>query len=155
MSDKIIQTGIGLEQETLARCDRLRACFGRSRSWVIESALRKGGLVGLEMDKRAEIELFNALAKAAGVTWQEYVARYLAEFGSKTYPPTTETLEKMKFTGEKSVKAAKRAGQARAMAALRDVQRAQVPVESVESVAPETEQRGFTLPAPMGLRDLA
>lgn len=147
MGKRIIQTGIGLDEITLQRCDRLRACFGRSRSWVIEQAISNGGLDVLERERAGEIRRFEGLAAAAGVTWQEYLKRYLAEFGAKTLPPSVEELEKIQFTGEKSLRDARRAGQERAVAALRKVTQAQVPLESVESAEKVAHP-------PLRLRDL-
>lgn len=101
----IVQTGIGLEIETLARCDRLRAVFGRSRSWVIERALTGGGLTALEDQKMREIDHFNAMAwDLGGAGWQEYARRYVEAFGAKTYPPTVAILAAMKFTGTETSK---------------------------------------------------
>jgi hypothetical protein len=95
MTDKIIQTGIGLPVETLARLDRLRACFGRSRSHVVEYCLANDGLSGVEDDLRTDIEAYNAIAQALGITWQQLTERYVEEFGAKTYPPTVAALREM------------------------------------------------------------
>jgi hypothetical protein len=92
-----VQTGVGLGRETILRLDRLRACYGRSRSFVADLALIGGGLDMLETNNASLIERFNALASDAGKTWQEYVERYVTAFGSKTYPPTVAQLEEMQW----------------------------------------------------------
>lgn len=100
MADAIVQTGIGIDRDTMARCDRLRACFGRSRSYVIEQALAGRGLDALEYEMRAEVQLFNALAQDAGCAdWREYARRYVDTFGAKTYPPNVKDLAEMGFKG--------------------------------------------------------
>jgi len=95
MADKIIQTGIGLPVETLARLDRLRACLGRSRSFVVDYALLNGGLITVETDLETDIAAYNAIAEALGITWQELAERYVEAFGAKTYPPTVSKLREM------------------------------------------------------------
>lgn len=103
----IRQTGIGLEEETLLRCDRLRFCYGKSRSYVIERALTSGGLAALETEMAEDIERFGSLAamwtarrtasRPAGARkdWRGYVAHLVATYGAKTYPPTVAKLEDM------------------------------------------------------------
>jgi hypothetical protein len=88
-----VQTGIGLGRETVQRLDRLRAVYGKSRSFVADLALTSGGLDGVERLNAADIERFNDLAADAGMTWQEYVEAYVTDFGTKTYPPTVAQLE--------------------------------------------------------------
>lgn len=92
-----VQTGVGLGRETILRLDRLRACYGRSRSFVADLALVSGGLGGIEAENVETLLRFNALAADAGMTWQAYVERYVTTFGSKTYPPTVTQLEEMKW----------------------------------------------------------
>lgn len=150
MSDKIIQTGIGLELGTLTRCDRLRACFGRSRSWVIGQATHVG-LAKLEAQKADEIERFGALAERAGMTWQQYTAWYLGEYGAKTHPPTVADLENWeRFPGRGGVPRRKagvtrQTAQDLALAALHAGQAKVAESQKVESPAPA---------APRSLRDL-
>lgn len=92
----MVQSGIGLSEETMARVDRLRACYGKSRSWVIEQVLTNGeGLAATESLKRAEIKRFNALAAKDGVSWQEYAQWYAAQYSRMTYPPTVDELERL------------------------------------------------------------
>lgn len=176
----IIQTGIGLEIETLLRCDRLRACLGRSRSYVIERALTMpalgvdGGLAALERERAGTVGIFNALAEAAGMTWQEYASAYVDAFGLKTYPPDVEALAAMKFTGRESAEQIKRkltrlAGQRRS--AAREAAEAQRESEAQElvpkdlgpwpAVATEIDEPKGTPdevpvhpPRPLSLRDL-
>lgn len=95
MTDKIVQTGIGLPVETLARLDRLRACFGRSRSFVVDYALLNGGLAGVEQDLATDLAAYDDIAAALGITWQELATRYVDAFGAKTYPPTVADLRAM------------------------------------------------------------
>lgn len=132
----IRQTGIGLEEETLLRCDRLRFCYGKSRSYVIERALTNGGLAALEAEMAEDIERFGSLAamwdQGAG-DWRGYVAHLVATYGAKTYPPTVAKLEDM-------------AGVKRAPAETayeREVR------EAAESAMPQTAK------AVRGLRDLS
>jgi predicted transcriptional regulator len=151
----IFQTGIGLDAETLARCDRLRACLGRSRSHVIEQALRAGGLDALEAQASEEIETFHGLASQAGLTWQQYAAAYVEAFGAKTYPPDVATLAAMQFTGRETRaqlerKMTRLAGQRRAARRAADAV-----VESMGEVGMRDEDVPHPLPArPMSLRDL-
>lgn len=88
-----VQTGIGLARTTVQRLDRLRAVYGKSRSFVADLALVSGGLDGIEALNAADIARFNDLAADAGMTWQEYVEAYVTEYGTKTYPPTVAQLE--------------------------------------------------------------
>lgn len=92
MADKIVQTGIGLPVETLARLDRLRACIGRSRSFVVDYVLSNGGLEAVEEDLATDIAAYEDLAGRLGVGWQQLAERYVEEFGAKTYPPTVAML---------------------------------------------------------------
>jgi hypothetical protein len=147
----IFQTGIGLDGETLARCDRLRACLGRSRSHVIELALRAEGLAGVEVEYADKIDTFNRLAELSGYAdWQEYAAAYVEAFGAKTYPPDVAALAAMKFTGRETReqlarKVTRLAGQRRAAA-------------REERAAPEVDMRDENEPIPpqrpLLLRDL-
>ena len=145
----IFQTGIGLDGETLARCDRLRACLGRSRSHVIEQALRAGGLDAVEAEHADAIRTFEGLASQAGLTWQQYAAAYVDAFGAKTYPPDVAALAAMKFTGRETreqltKKMTRLAGQRRA--AAREERDSPQPVDTpVEEAAPQR---------PLSLRDL-
>jgi predicted transcriptional regulator len=140
----IFQTGIGLDAETLARCDRLRACLGRSRSYVIEKALHAGGLASLEAEHVNEIRQFNVLAELAGYAgWQQYATAYVEAFGAKTYPPDVDALAAMKFTGRETReqlnrKVTRLAGQRRAAAReeREDPQPVDAPVEKVEPNRP-------------------
>jgi hypothetical protein len=139
----IFQTGIGLDAETLARCDRLRACLGRSRSHVIELALRAEGLAGVEAEYAGKIAIFGALAEGVGMTWQQYAAAYVDAFGAKTYPPDVDALAAMKFTGRETReqlnrKVTRLAGQRRAAAReeREDPQPVDAPVEKVEPNRP-------------------
>lgn len=162
----IIQTGIGLEQETLARCDRLRACYGRSRSWVIERALAgqaggvDGGLAALEREQAATIAIFDALAAAAGVTWQQYAQAYVEAFGAKTYPPGVQALEAMGFTGRETRqqlerKMIKAAGQAREARRREQEERAEADAAADVAALPQPEPAAPAAPARrMSLRDL-
>lgn len=139
----IFQTGIGLDGETLARCDRLRACLGRSRSHVIERALHTGGLDAVEAEHADAIRTFEGLASQAGMTWQQYAMAYVDAFGAKTYPPDVAALAAMKFTGRETKeqlarKVTRLAGQRRA--AAREAQPA------AEVSVPEVR--------PLSLRDL-
>jgi predicted transcriptional regulator len=148
----IFQTGIGLDAETLARCDRLRACLGRSRSYVIEQALRAGGLDLQEADHLGDIKTFEELASQAGLTWQQYAAAYVEAFGAKTYPPDVATLAAMQFTGRETRaqlerKTTRLAGQRRAARRVADAE----PAEDLQPVDEPVEP----VPArPMSLRDL-
>lgn len=90
MTGPIMQTGIGLSQDLVERLDRLRACYGRSRSWIIQRALREGALAGLEQERLADVRRFNELAAAAGLTWQQGAKLYAERYGRMTYPPTVE-----------------------------------------------------------------
>lgn len=92
-----VQTGIGLGRETVQRLDRLRAVYGKSRSFVADLALTSGGLDGVERLNAADVQRFNDLAADAGMTWQEYVEAYVTDFGTKTYPPTVAQLEEKKW----------------------------------------------------------
>jgi hypothetical protein len=92
-----VQTGIGLGRETVQRLDRLRAVYGKSRSFVADLALTSGGLDMVETNNAADIERFNDLAADADMTWQEYVEAYVTDFGTKTYPPTVAQLEERKW----------------------------------------------------------
>jgi predicted transcriptional regulator len=92
-----VQTGIGLGRETVQRLDRLRAVYGKSRSYVADLALTSGGLSGLEAVNAADVARFGDLAADAGMTWQEYVEAYVTDFGTKTYPPTVAQLEEKKW----------------------------------------------------------
>jgi len=88
------QTGIGLTEDTMRRVDRLRACFGKSRAWVVERALTdSGGLDGLEDTCAEEIAQFAKLAARQGMTWQEYARWYAETFHRKTNPPTLDNIE--------------------------------------------------------------
>lgn len=95
MADKITQTGIGLPIETLQRLDRLRACLGRSRSFVVDYVLMNGGLDAVEDDLLTDVQAFNRIALALGLTWQGLVEKYVDDFGAKTYPPTVAQLAEM------------------------------------------------------------
>lgn len=97
VSSATVQTGVGLGRETVQRLDRLRACYGRSRSYVTDLALISGGLDGLEKINAADVARFNDLAADAGMTWQSYVEAYVMEYGTKTYPPTVAQLEEKQW----------------------------------------------------------
>lgn len=90
----IQQTGIGLEKETILRADRLRFCYGKSRSHVIQLALDGAGLAGLEKIKAEDVARFDALAADQGYgDWREFTAHLVEIYGAKTYPPTLDVLE--------------------------------------------------------------
>lgn len=90
----IQQTGIGLEKETILRADRLRFCYGKSRSHVIQLALDGAGLAGLEKIKADDVARFDALAAARGYEdWRDFAAHLVEIYGAKTYPPTLDVLE--------------------------------------------------------------
>lgn len=163
----IIQTGIGLDHETLARCDRLRACYGRSRSWVIERALNVEGLRGLEQEMAGLVQRFDALAANAGhsgMAWQQYAQKYVEAFGAKTYPPTVEVLEEINFTGHETAaqlerKLTKHGGRQRA-ARIESIekesrQRLESDVHALVSEAvAQADAESVPLNGPRGLRDL-
>jgi hypothetical protein len=95
---RVMQTGIGLAASTMARLDRLRACtgdgaLGRSRSKVVEDALLSGGLDGLETVYAARVRRFNALARRAGQSPEEYALNYGETYSTRTYPPSVDALE--------------------------------------------------------------
>ncbi len=98
----VIQFGLGLSNEVMARCERLRACLdpetGVSRSNVIEMALTGGGLNKLERACEDRIQRFDALAVRSGQGWITYAHEYADRWNRKTYPPTVAELEAMEQT---------------------------------------------------------
>lgn len=91
---RIRQFGVGVDEATFARVERLRACMGESRSRVIDMALTRGGLDSLEKQYARRTETFNMLARRAGQTWEEFALAYGREYSHQTYPPTVEKLER-------------------------------------------------------------
>lgn len=91
---RIIQLGIGLDEELLARLDRLRACLGVSRSKVAELALHQS-IARLERREEEGLRRFEVIARNAGMNWMEYAQDYAERYSRKTYPPTLEELEKL------------------------------------------------------------
>jgi hypothetical protein len=148
MASNIVQTGIGLERSTLLRCDRLRACYGRSRSWVIERGLQVG-LAKLEAEKADEVQLFSRLAERHGMTWQQYVAWYVGEYGLKTFPPTVTDLDNWSESGRGAGKGAlgRKLGRSEQQAAQQALDIMQAGQRKVAEAHPVPA-------APRGLRDL-
>lgn len=90
---RIVNCGVGVDRDTLARLDRLRACLGESRAKIINRALIGQGIAGLEREYRSEIVRFHALANLHGLTWQAYAQNYAQVNARQTYPPTLDQLE--------------------------------------------------------------
>jgi hypothetical protein len=92
MTAKSVQTGIGFPRETLQRIDRLRAVFGKSRSWTTDYALTHGGLDGAERLNVGGVGVFADLARTLGLTWRELADAYAGEFSRYTYPPSLDEI---------------------------------------------------------------
>lgn len=105
MPEPIVQTGVGFERETLRRLDRLRAVYGRSRSHLLERLVSEA-LASWETEVSDDLERFARLAAGAGMTLAEYTDAYVKAFGAKTFPPTVEQLEEMKFEQKRGTKSA-------------------------------------------------
>jgi hypothetical protein len=109
MSDGPVEmTGIGVTPTVMRRLDRLRAVFGKSRSWVVEYVLTHGGLDGVEEAEAGQVQAFNALATKNGHSWEDYAFWYSATFSSRTYPPRVADIEY-----EADIEAARRAARAK------------------------------------------
>lgn len=88
--------GAGVDEDVMARLERLRACLGESRSHVLNRALVEGGLDALETAYDSDIRTFDRLANGQGMTWREYALAYGQAYARKTYPPTVEELVPVK-----------------------------------------------------------
>lgn len=98
MPEPIVQAGVGFERRTLLRLDRLRAVHGRSRSHLLERLVSAAlDIEEAKPDVSAALSRFRQLSKGAEMTLDEYTERYVKTFGAKTFPPTVEQLEEIKF----------------------------------------------------------